>query len=219
MSRLYGERHRALQDEFGTRALADRIESLATVTEFDEAATGFIASSDMFFLATVGERGRPAVSHKGGEPGFARVLGATTLACPGYDGNGVFLSMGNVARNAQVGLLFIAFERPHRLRLQGTASVRRDDPLMAGFPEADFVVRVTLSEPRRSCPRYIHRHQRGERSRYVPCGGVPTPVAGCKRMAALADVLPERDRGPVAAAAPLSMEAWMHEVGEGDPEA
>ena len=58
MSRLYGAQHRALQDEFGTRNMADRIEQLTCKTEFDEEAKDFIETRDMFFLATVDRAGR-----------------------------------------------------------------------------------------------------------------------------------------------------------------
>ena len=79
----------------------------------------------MFFLSTIDPAGRPTVSYKGGDPGFVRVLDRTTVAFPCYDGNGMFFSMGNLLGNVQVGLLFINFEKPHRLRLQGIRQRRR----------------------------------------------------------------------------------------------
>ncbi|WP_252405354.1 pyridoxamine 5'-phosphate oxidase family protein, partial [Escherichia coli] len=75
----------------------------------------------------------PTVSYKGGGPGFVTVVDAATLAFPGYDGNGMFYSMGNIEGQAKVGLLFIDFETPHRVRVQGHARMLRDDPLMAGY--------------------------------------------------------------------------------------
>ena len=157
MSRLYGEQHRELQDEFETRKMADRIEELACKTEFDEESKGFIEAMDMFFLSTVDHEGRPTVSYKGGDPGFVKIIDATTLVFPSYDGNGMFLSMGNIARNREVGMLFISFERPHRIRVQGTAEISRDDPMMPEYKEADMIVRVKLSELWQNCPRYIHQ--------------------------------------------------------------
>src|SRR4029434_7851699 len=139
MSRLYGAQHRALQDAFGTRNMADRIEQLACRTEFDEAAKGFIESMDMFFLATVDHQGQPTVSYKGGDPGFVKVVDPTTLVFPSYDGNGMFLSMGNIVGHQQVGLLFISVERPHRLRVQGIASISRDDLMMPCYKEVDVI--------------------------------------------------------------------------------
>ncbi len=83
----------------------------------------------MFFLATADREGRPQCSYKGGEPGFVRVLDQHTVAFPNYDGNGMYLSMGNLSVNPQVGMLFIDFvsERPSRLRLNGLAHIDEDD--------------------------------------------------------------------------------------------
>ena len=116
MSRLYGEQHRELQDRFQSRKMADRIEQIAVKTEIGEEEKAFIESRDFFFLSTVDHKGRPTVSYKGGDPGFVKVLDAGTLMFPSYDGNGMYLSMGNIAANPQVGFLFIDFERPFRLR-------------------------------------------------------------------------------------------------------
>jgi len=219
MSRLYGDPHRTLQDAFGTRDIADRIEQIACKAEFDDDATAFIEMADMFFLATVDHRGRPTVSYKGGDPGFVRVVDSTTLVFPSYDGNGMFLSMGNVARNAQVGLLFISFERPHRIRVQGSASVSRDDPMMGQFREADMVVRVTLSELWQNCPRYIHRYRKVEPSRYVPREACDTPLAEWKRIDLVQDALPARDAGRAQAAGTIGIEEWIEKVKSGDPTA
>jgi predicted pyridoxine 5'-phosphate oxidase superfamily flavin-nucleotide-binding protein len=219
MSRLYGDPHRTLQDAFGTRDIADRIEQIACKTEFDDDAKAFIEAADMFFLATVDQRGRPTVSYKGGDPGFVQVVDSTTLVFPSYDGNGMFLSMGNVARNAQVGLLFISFERPHRIRVQGTASVSRDDPLMAHFKEAELVVRVKLSELWQNCPRYIHRYQKLQASRYVPREACDTPLAEWKRIDLVQDALPARDAGRAQAAGTIGIEEWIEKVKSGDPTA
>ena len=219
MSRLYGAQHRALQDAFGTRNLADRIEQLACKTAFDEASKGFIEALDMFFLATVDHQGRPTVSYKGGDPGFVQVVDSTTLVFPSYDGNGMFLSMGNVAQYTQVGMLFISFERPHRLRLQGTASIARDDPMMSHYKEADFLVRVQLSALWQNCPRYIHRYQKVHPSRYVPREACETPLAEWKRIDLMQDVLPARDAAKVQAAGTIGIEEGIDKVQAGDPTA
>jgi predicted pyridoxine 5'-phosphate oxidase superfamily flavin-nucleotide-binding protein len=219
MSRLYGEPHRVLQEAFGTRNLADRVEQLACKTEFDEDTKDFIEARDMFFLATVDHQGRPTVSYKGGDPGFVKVVDRTTLVFPSYDGNGMFLSMGNIAQSQQVGLLFISFERPHRIRVQGTASLFRDDPIMAHYKEADLIVRVQLSELWQNCPRYVHRYQKGNPSRYVPREAGETPLAEWKRMDLIQDVLPARDAAKAQALGTLSATEWMDKVKSGDPTA
>jgi predicted pyridoxine 5'-phosphate oxidase superfamily flavin-nucleotide-binding protein len=219
MSRLYGAQHRALQEAFGTRNMADRIEQLVCKTEFDEQAKGFIETRDMFFLATVDHQGQPTVSYKGGDPGFVKVVDRTTLVFPSYDGNGMFLSMGNVTQHAQVGMLFISFERPHRLRVQGTASISRDDPMRSHYKEADFLVSVQLSALWQNCPRYIHRYQKVQPSRYVPREASETPLAEWKRIDLLQDVLPAHDAAQVQDAGTIGIEAWMDKVKSGDPTA
>jgi predicted pyridoxine 5'-phosphate oxidase superfamily flavin-nucleotide-binding protein len=217
MSRLYGKRQRALQDEFGTRNLADRVEQLACKTEFDEEVKSFIEAMDMFFLATVDHQGRPTVSYKGGDPGFVKIVDSTTLVFPNYDGNGMFLSMGNIAQSKQVGLLFISFERPHRIRVQGTASISRDDPLMTYYKEADMLVRVKLSELWQNCPRYVHRYRKENPSRYVPREACETPLAEWKRLDSLQDVLPAHDAAKAQAVGIISIKEWADKVKSGDP--
>jgi predicted pyridoxine 5'-phosphate oxidase superfamily flavin-nucleotide-binding protein len=138
MSRLYGPVHRSLQDRFDTRRLADNVEARIVLTEIPAEHKAFIESRDMFFLSTIDHQGRPTVSYKGGDPGFVRVLDGKTVAFPCYDGNGMFYSMGNLLGNGQVGMLFINFEKPHRLRLQGIASVDDNDPLLAEYAEAQL---------------------------------------------------------------------------------
>jgi uncharacterized protein len=190
---LYHEGNRHLQDAFDSRRLADRLEEVKLRDHIDDGDRAFIEGLDMFFLATADEHGRPTCSYKGGDPGFVRVLDPRTIAFPGYDGNGMFLSLGNALVNPEVGLLFIDFERRRRLRLNGTASVSLDDPLLASWPEARQVVRVTVRELFPNCPRYIHHYELVERSRFVPRAGVETPVPGWKRDDWAADVLPEGD--------------------------
>ena len=134
------------QQRFDTRRIAERIEERLvgdTISGHDKA---FIERLDMFFLATADEDGRQNCSYKGGDPGFVSVLDDHPVAFPNYDGNGMFLSMGNIDRNPNVGMLFIAFGTGHRLRLNGQASIDESDPLMVSYPEAQFIVRVRARE-------------------------------------------------------------------------
>jgi predicted pyridoxine 5'-phosphate oxidase superfamily flavin-nucleotide-binding protein len=193
MARGFHDGSRELQDRFQTVALADRIDGLLVTDTISEHDRTFIEDRDMFFLATADADGRPTCSYKGGEPGFVRVLDAHTLAFPSYDGNGMYLSAGNVLVNPDVGLLFIDFERGHRMRLEGTASIDLDDPLRVDFPEAQFVVRVTARAVFPNCPRYIHRYTLVRRSRFVPHPECLTPVPEWKRSDWALDALPEHD--------------------------
>lgn len=184
---------RSLQDRFDTRASADRIDGLLVSDTISEADRAFIEARDMFFLATADAEGRPTCSYKGGEPGFVRVLDPHTLVFPNYDGNGMYLSAGNVLVNEDVGILFIDFERGHRMRLEGVASIDLDDSLRGEYPEAQFVVRVRARAVFPNCPRYIHRYELVRRSRFVPRNDCLTPVPEWKRSEWAVDALPEHD--------------------------
>ena len=193
MAPRYHAGSRSLQDRFDTRALADRIDGLLVSDTISEGDRAFIEARDMFFLATADGEGRPTCSYKGGEPGFVRVLDPHTLVFPNYDGNGMYLSAGNVLVNPEVGLLFIDFERGHRMRLEGTASIDLDDPIRGQYPEAQFVVRVRARAVFPNCPRYIHRYELVRRSRFVPSRDCLTPVPEWKRSDWAVDALPEGD--------------------------
>jgi hypothetical protein len=93
----------------------------------------------------------------------------------------------------KVGLLFIDFEGRKRMRLNGTASVDDDDPLLAEYPEAQLVVRVRATEVFPNCPRYIHEYKLVTRSRFVPKTECETPVPQWKRSDWAHDVLPDGD--------------------------
>jgi predicted pyridoxine 5'-phosphate oxidase superfamily flavin-nucleotide-binding protein len=193
MNDIYGNQHLALQEAFGTRGMADAVGQIIVQSEISDEHRGFIETRDLFFLTTIDHRGYPTCSYKGGTPGFVKVLDNKTLAFPSYDG--MFLSMGNITANDKVGLLFIDFETPHRVRVHGTATVSRDDPLLGSFQGAEMVVRIAITEIFVNCPRYIHKYQRVQTSRYAPQNGLPTPPPQWKRIDALQDSLPERDKG------------------------
>jgi uncharacterized protein len=193
MSGLYEESHRTLQQRFDTQRLADRIEERLLRRALTDEDRAFIERLDLFFLATVNTRGEPSCSYKGGDPGFVRVLNPTTLAFPCYDGNGMYLSMGNVASTRQVGMLFIDLCAPKRLRVNGTARIEPAEFVKPAYVEAQFVVVVDVREVFPNCPRYIHKFQRVEPSQFVPRQDVPTPVPGWKKMDWACDVLARDD--------------------------
>jgi predicted pyridoxine 5'-phosphate oxidase superfamily flavin-nucleotide-binding protein len=166
---MYHEGNRALQDAFGSRALADRLEEKLRRDRFNDDDKAFIESLGFFFLATADAQGRPDCSFKGGPPGFARIVAPDLLVFPDYDGNGMFKSLGNLGVNAHVGLLFLAFgETPKRIRVNGTAQVVADDPLMAETPGAQLLVKVTPVDIFPNCPRYVPNLQLVEPSAYIP---------------------------------------------------
>lgn len=211
MSQLYGPTHRALQQRHGTERLADRLEAMAH-PEFDDRDRAFVSEAALFFLSTVDDHGRPTVSYKGGAPGFVRITGPGELAFPSYDGNGMFLSLGNVAAHPDVGLLFIDFASPRRLRVQGKARLSPDDPLLADYPGADLVVHVAIETIFVNCGRYIHPVQPLGLSRHVPDAQGRQPLPSWKRIAPLAETLDDADRRAVAeAGGPIKPEEYRGE--------
>lgn len=211
MSELYGDAHRAFQDEQDTRCLADRLESLAH-SEFDAQDRAFIEHAAMFFLATVDHRGRPTVSYKGGAPGFVRIVAPSKLAFPAYDGNGMFLSLGNISSTANVGMLFIDFASPRRLRVQGTARVASNEGQYGSYPGARYVTEVTVDQVFVNCGRYIHKLEERSLSPHVPDETGRQPFPAWKRIDVIADSLSEKDRTRVLeAGGAISIDAYRGE--------
>jgi len=190
----YHDGMRRLQDLRETRQLADWLEKVTMRSAFTDEDKAFIARCRMFFIATADETGQPDCSYKGGAPGFVRVVDDRTLAIPDYDGNGQYRTWGNVLVNARVGLLFVDFETPKRLRVNGTAVVSDQDPLLADFPGAVFIVRLTAERIFPNCPRYIHKMQLVEESVYSPRADYTPPVPAWKTFDVFKDALPPRDR-------------------------
>ena len=192
---MYHEGNRELQDAFGSRALADRLEDKLKRERFTDEDAAFIASAGFFFLATADAQGRPDCSFKGGPPGFARVAAPELLVFPDYDGNGMFKSLGNIAANPHVGLLFIAMgETPKRLRVNGRARIVRDTAAIADIPGAQLLVLVTPTAIFPNCPRYIPKLQLLEASPYLPKAAEPPLEPKWKSFEIFVDVVPPRRR-------------------------
>ena len=191
---IYHDGNRTFQDRFDTRRLADRIEERIVHDRIDDDDRAFIEARDMFFLATADEHGAPQCSYKGGEPGFVRVLDEHTIAFPSYDGNGMYLSLGNLRREPA--------GRPalHRLRGPEAAAAerhrldrRRTIRCSPSTSARSCVVRVRATEVFPNCPRYIHKLELVERSRFVPREACEPPVPDWKRREWARDVLPAGD--------------------------
>ena len=219
MSRLYEKSHRSLQDEFGTRKLADRVEEFVCITEFSDDAKKFIEAQDFFFLSTVDEKGRPTVSYKGGAVGFVRIVDSKTLIFTIFNGNGMYFSAGNILKNSEVGLLFISFEKPHRNRVQGRAELKKTKEYTDLYPGSELVVKVTLSEMWQNCPRYIHRYQRVYASKNVPDSKGNFPLATWKRIDGVQDVISQEDKNLAKKAGLITAEDWMEKIKTGADDA
>jgi uncharacterized protein len=193
MSILYHDGNRQLQDRFDSRRIADRLEERLTRTAFTPDDKTFIESAAYFFLATADAQGRPDCSFKGGLTGFVRVTGASELAFPDYDGNGMFKSLGNIKLNDNVGMLFIAMHgKPKRLRINGCALVSDADPLLKETVGAQLIVRVTARAIFPNCPRYIPNMELTGPSTYTPQPRCEPPEPSWKKSDEFKDVVHPR---------------------------
>jgi predicted pyridoxine 5'-phosphate oxidase superfamily flavin-nucleotide-binding protein len=194
MTSFYHDGNRRFQDQFDSRRIADRLEQVTMRAAFTDSDKAFIESRIFFLLATADAEGKPTCNLKGGAPGFVRVAAADELVFPDYDGNGMFLSVGNISANPNIGLLFIDFEKPRRLRVNGTASVSRDDPLMKNTVGAQLIVRVRARAIFPNCPRYVPKMQLIEPSVYAPRDGIVPPEPGWKSFPEFADAVHPRQK-------------------------
>ena len=196
-STMFHDGNRRLQDQFDSRRIADRLVEKLTHVEFSDGDRAFIEGAMFFFLATSDDRGRPDCSFKGGTPGFVKVVGPDELAFPDYDGNGMFKSLGNILANPWVGLLFIDMgEKPRRVRVNGEASVSRDDPMMQRFAGAQLLVRVKARAIFPNCPRYIVTPGTSDPSKYAPRLGYEPPEPAWKGFDDFKDYIHPRQKTP-----------------------
>jgi len=191
---MFHDGMRKLQDARDTRRIADRLEQVIVHTSFTDSDRTFIHQCPMVFVATAASSGHPDCSYKGGLPGFVRVLDDKTLVFPDYDGNGMYRSWGNLDSNPHIGLLFIDFQNQSRLRVNGTAKISSDDPMISEYPGSVFIIRMTVEQIFPACPRYIHKMHLVELSAYVPRNNYTPPIPEWKTFDDFKDALPERDQ-------------------------
>ena len=206
---------RQLQGEFETTDLADRIVEAVVTEELSDPQAEFIHSRNMFYLSTIDESGYPSCSYKGGDLGFVRVINPVTIVFPNYDGNGMFMSMGNIQDKAKVGLLFIDFETPQRLRLRGEARCLREGPMLDSYPGANLVVEISVNHVWINCPRYVHRMQPLEQSPYLPGKDGAVSLALWKRVDLIQDVLTAEDRAEAESLGLITLEEYEAYVARG----
>ena len=206
---------RELQGEFETTDLADRIVEAVVTEELSDPQAEFIHSRNMFYLSTIDESGYPSCSYKGGDLGFVRVINPVTIVFPNYDGNGMFMSMGNIQDKAKVGLLFIDFETPQRLRLRGEARCLREGPMLDSYPGANLVVEISVNHVWVNCPRYVHRMQPLEQSPYLPGKDGAVSLALWKRVDLIQDVLTAEDHAEAESLGLITLEEYEAYVARG----
>jgi predicted pyridoxine 5'-phosphate oxidase superfamily flavin-nucleotide-binding protein len=106
----------------------------------------WIAGADTFFIATHASRHGADVSHRGGNPGFVRVLGPRRLLWPDYVGNSMYMTLGNLELNPAAGLLFLDWEHGHTLQLTGRARIDWDPGRAASVPGAERLIELDVDQ-------------------------------------------------------------------------
>lgn len=216
MASLYFSEHRQLQEEFKTTKLAELLDNGWIHEKLSEDEKKFITSRDMFFLSTVDPEGMPTVSYKGGPEGFVKVLDDSTLVFPGFDGNGMFYSVGNIEGQGKIGMLFMDFETPHRVRVQGTARLVREHALMDQYTEAQYLIFVDVSNIWINCPRYVHKYKKLDKSKYVPEPCKTTPIPAWKRLDMVQDAITPEEKLLAQQQGLLNLDQYEEKVRQGE---
>ena len=156
---MFTKNVKAAQEQYGSRARLERFTAMAGPNdELTDRETSFIAERDTFYMATVNEDGWPYVQHRGGPPGFLRVLGPKSLAYADFRGNSQLLSAGNVAGNDRVSLILMDYPNRRRLKILGHMRVENSEvelPDYAAKVERTVYIEVVAFDW--NCPQYITR--------------------------------------------------------------
>ncbi len=194
--------------------MAERLVEALVTDELTDEQTAFVHSRNMFFLSTIDERGFPSSSYKGGASGFVRVPDSRSLVFPSCDGKGMFMSLGNIEDQAKVGLLFIDFETPQRVR--GEARLLRKGPMLESYPGAKVVVEVAIERVWKNCARYVHKMSPVEQSPYVPADDGSAKFALWKRNDVIQDVISAADHAEAESMGLITIEEYEALVAQGD---
>jgi len=156
---------KAIQARKGSRSTYARLEARGGWhTEISAELAEFIAAQRSFFIATANLEGQPYMQHRGGPPGFLRVLDPRTLAFADYTGNRQYISLGNLAENPRAQLFLIDYAERRRVKIWGEARLAASDEnlldrlMPEGYrarPEQAIVFRVSAWDA--NCPQHIPR--------------------------------------------------------------
>jgi len=154
---------KAVQERKGSRAAYARVEQGGSwTTHVTAELAAFIAEQTSFFLATASAAGQPYIQHRGGPPGFLRVLDETTLGFVDFAGNKQFITLGNLAENDQAQLFLIDYATRRRIKIWGRAEVvEGDEKLTAALMPPNYrarpsqVILFKVSAWDANCPQHI----------------------------------------------------------------
>ena len=181
------------QDHFDGRRTAEAIEKHRKHYAFWDDEIEIIKNARFFFIAsTFGDY--VDCNIKSGDPGFVHVIGPNILEYPEYDGNSMYRTVGNITKNPNVGLLFVAFDgKSRRIRINGRARVVTDRATLDRHFGAKLAVRIEC-EIYPNCPRYIPDLAHSKSSPHVPRAGEAIPPAPeWKTRDYIRSILPEDD--------------------------
>ena len=189
---FYHDRMRAFQDRFDGRRIADRLAEHRRRYDFWDTDRVMIETAAFFFIAT-SYNDYTDCSMRSGMPGFVKIVAPGTIEFPEYDGNSMYRTLGNIAGNPNVGLLFVKFDgHTNRIRINGQASILDDAGALARHHAAKLVVRVAC-EMFSNCPRAVHDLEGGRLSAYLPHPGYAPPAPEWKSRDYIKDILPRND--------------------------
>lgn len=154
---------KAIQRRKGSRAAYEKQEQKgAWATRISAELKVFIEAQVSVFLATVNAEGQPYIQHRGGPPGFLRVLDDSTIGFVDYTGNRQYISSGNLHENAKAHLFLIDYQNRRRIKVWGTARVVETDlGLIEALMPEDYkakpeqVILFTVSAWDSNCPQHI----------------------------------------------------------------
>jgi predicted pyridoxine 5'-phosphate oxidase superfamily flavin-nucleotide-binding protein len=151
-----------IQTRKGSREAYARVEQSGWKTEIDEQLAAFIGEQTSFFLATANSEGQPYIQHRGGPPGFIKILDGTTLAFADFRGNRQYITQGNLAENPKAYIFLIDYVHRRRIKIWGTARVVEDDRAFIDSlmprdyrakPEQSIVFKIAAWDA--NCPQHI----------------------------------------------------------------
>lgn len=152
-----------LQAKYGTVNKAANFEKTQKLNYLNETMIEFISKQELLFIATSDNKGNCDSSIRSGKQGFVKVKDPLTLFYPEYRGNGVFASLGNIAENPHIGLLFIDFfQTTVGLHINGKASILKSAPF--NDPLAERWVSISVEEAYIHCSKHIPLLQKKEKN-------------------------------------------------------
>ncbi|NVN87731.1 MAG: pyridoxamine 5'-phosphate oxidase family protein [Rhodopseudomonas sp.] len=154
---------KAIQARKGSRKAYARVEENGGWrTEVDGELATFLAAQTSMFLATASADGQPYIQHRGGPPGFIRILDSNTLAFADFSGNRQYITQGNLGENPKANIFLIDYAHRRRIKIWGEARVVEDDPelLQSLMPEGykarpEQVIVFKISAWDTNCPQHI----------------------------------------------------------------